>query len=111
VAVISGAILTALLALPGVEGPSQDSRIVTDVAAALAVGLGTMIMVATSTEHPPAAGTALGLVISPWSWSAIVFIMSSALALSIVRIALRPRLVNLLCPLRERTRRHEAPVT
>ena len=40
-------------------------------------------------------GKALGLVISPWSKSAIVFILSSAVMLSIVRIALRPRLGSL----------------
>lgn len=95
-AVISCAILSAILALPAVQGAAQDSRVVTDAAAAMAVGLGTLIMVATNTEHPPAAGTALGLVISPWSWSAIVFVLSSAIVLSVVWIALRPWLVNLL---------------
>ena len=40
-----------------------------------------------STEHPPAAGTALGLVIHGWSWSAVVFILSSALILSVLRSA------------------------
>ena len=53
-------------------------------------------MVVTNTEHPAAAGTALGLVIHDWTWSAVAFIMVSALVLSLIRIALRPRLVDLL---------------
>ena len=53
-------------------------------------------MVVTNTEHPPAAGTALGLVIHDWSWPAEAFIMISALVLSFIRMALRPRLVDLL---------------
>ena len=53
-------------------------------------------MAVTNTEHPPAAGTALGLVIVGWSWSAVLFIMSSAVILSLIRLILRPRLINLL---------------
>jgi hypothetical protein len=53
-------------------------------------------MVVTNTEHPPAAGTALGLVVHGWSGSAVAFTMVSAVALTLVRLALRPRLINLL---------------
>jgi len=95
-AVIAGALISALTMVPIVDSAAQDSRFVADVAAALAVGLGTLLMVSTNTEHPPAAGTAFGLVIYPWSWSAVVFIMSSAVVLSIVRVVLRNKLVNLL---------------
>ena len=64
--------------------------------AALTVGLSIVLMVLTNTEHPPAAGAALGLVIHDWSpWSVGVIIVS-AVALSVLRAALRPRLVNLL---------------
>jgi hypothetical protein len=53
-------------------------------------------MVSTDTEHPPAAGTALGLVIYGWSPSAVFFILSSVIVLSLLRVVLRPRLINLL---------------
>ena len=72
------------------------------MAAALSVGVGIFVMVVTNTEHPPAAGTSLGLVIQCCQpsvgvdWSSISFILVSALLLSIVRIALRDRMVNLL---------------
>ena len=64
--------------------------------AALSVGVGIFGMVATNTEHPPAAGTALGLMIHGWSASAVAFIILGAITLPAVRILLRPRLVNLL---------------
>ena len=54
-------------------------------------------MVLTNTEHPPAAGAALGLVIHDWSLWSVGVILVSAVALSILRAILRPRLVNLLC--------------
>lgn len=92
VAVITGAAFSLILSLVG----QGDSGIFRDVMSALAVGLGMLLMVLTDTEHPPAAGTALGLVIHDWGWPAVVFILSSAVTLSIVRTALRPKLINLL---------------
>ena len=77
--------------------------------AALSVGTGMFAMAITNTEHPPAAGTALGLVIHGWSWSAVVFILSSALALSLMRLALRPRLINLLKTIGSRVDPHGLP--
>ena len=55
-----------------------------------------LVMVLTNTEHPPAAGTALGLLFPGWELSTVVFIVLSALALSAIRILLRPRMINLL---------------
>ncbi len=96
VAVITGSIAAAILQVPSVSSAVQDSRYILDVAAALAVGVEILTMVVTDTEHPLAAGTALGLVIHDWSWSAVGFIMVSALVLSLIRIILKPRLVDLL---------------
>ena len=96
VAILSGSLIFAVLHISAVESVAADVQLVTNVAAALAVGLGILMMVATNTEHPPAAGVALGIVIDPWQWSAIVFVLAGALALSIVRIILRPKMINLL---------------
>ena len=84
-----------LLVLSG-DNTAPDTRFVVDIAAALSVGLGALLMVITNTEHPHAAGAAFALVIDPWSWSAILFVISSAIILSVVRIMLRPKLRNLL---------------
>ena len=95
-AVIVGSTAAAILHIPSVASAVQDSRYILDLIAALAVGIGILTMVFTDTEHPPAAGTALGLVIHEWSWAVVGFVVISALVLSIIRIALRPRLVDLL---------------
>ena len=96
VAVVRGSIFSLIFLIPALESASQESRYITDIMAALSVGLGILAMVATNTEDPPAAGTALGLVVHDWSWSAVVFILSSALILSVLRVVLRPRMINLI---------------
>ncbi len=52
-------------------------------------------MVTTNTEHPPAAGTALGLVAHGWEYQTLVFVLGAALIMSLVRHGLRPRLRDL----------------
>ena len=70
--------------------------LVLDVEAALAVALSIFLMAATDTEHAPAAGTALGVVVHGFGWGLIVFVVSSAIMLSFVHTMLRPRLRDLL---------------
>ncbi len=66
-----------------------------DALGAVAMGLCILLMVLTRMEHPPAAGTALGLVMEDWTWSAVLFVVIGAIALSAVHIALRRRMVDL----------------
>ncbi len=54
-----------------------------------------LFMTITNTEHAPAAGTALGLATSV-PVDSVVFIISAALIISIVRITLHKRLHNLI---------------
>ena len=70
--------------------------LVLDVEAALAVALSIFLMTATDTEHAPAAGTALGVVVHGFGWGLIVFVVSRAIMLSFVHTMLRPRLRDLL---------------
>ncbi len=64
---------------------------------ALAVGIAIFIMVALDVEHPPAAGTALAVVINEVSpIDAFVIIMISAVILSQCRYYLRRRLKDLV---------------
>ncbi|MDA1227846.1 MAG: HPP family protein [Chloroflexi bacterium] len=64
--------------------------------AALSLGLSILFMAVTNTEHPPAAGTALGLIIHGFDWNLVLFVLLSALLMSLIRMVLRPRLTNLL---------------
>jgi hypothetical protein len=52
-------------------------------------------MTITNTEHPPAAGTALGIAAYEWSWEIAVFVLLSAIGLAIIRRLLRRFLVDL----------------
>lgn len=62
---------------------------------ALAVGLSIFLMVVTDTEHPPASGTALGIVAHAWSYQVIIFILACAIGLAVVRRVLRGYLRDL----------------
>jgi CBS-domain-containing membrane protein len=61
-----------------------------------AVGIAIFLMVALDVEHPPAAGTALAVVIKEVSPGVFVTIMTSALILSQCRYYLRHRLKDLI---------------
>lgn len=96
VGVIVGTVYCSILTIPALATVAEDASLLFDVTAALAVGTSILLMVLTDTEHAPAAGTTLGLVVHEWAWSSVVFILVGVLILSAVRIILRPRLINLL---------------
>ena len=85
----------ALLYLTPVGGFAGESAHLTSDLMAAAVGLSILIMVVFNTEHPPAAGTVLGLAVEGWTLSAVFFVLLGAVMLSVVHGVLRPRLVNL----------------
>ena len=95
-AVLVGTAFAGLMGLFGIDGGLVGERLVLQVAGAVSVGFAMFGMVITNTEHPPAAATSLSLVFHEWAISSIVFILGAAFVLSAVRIALRPKLVNLL---------------
>jgi len=55
------------------------------IAYALSVGLATFLMTITNTEHPPAAGTALGVVVGGVSYQVVLFVLLFALGLSLIK--------------------------
>jgi hypothetical protein len=67
-----------------------------DLVAALSVGLAIFMMAATNTEHAPAAGTSLGLVLAGWSLPIVAFVLSAAAALSVTHQLLGHRLRDLI---------------
>jgi len=62
----------------------------------LSVGLSIFIMAITNTEHPPAAGTALGIVVQGWSYSTILVIIITISLLSLTKYLLKPWLKDLV---------------
>ena len=95
-ALLIGGLLSLLLHSALLEPLVEQNSIIFDVMAALSLGLSILLMAVTNTEHPPAAGTALGLIIQGFSWNLVLFVLMSALLMTLIRIVLRPRLTNLL---------------
>ena len=68
----------------------------TVIVGALSVGLAMFLMVITNTEHPPAAGAALGLVATQWHWRTVVVILVGVVLLVLMGRLLRRYLMNLI---------------
>ncbi|MFC2025043.1 HPP family protein [Chloroflexota bacterium] len=66
------------------------------VAVGLSIGLSIFLMTITNTEHPPAAGTAIGIVAHEWSYDTIIFILVFAVSLAVVRRLLKRYLKDLV---------------
>lgn len=65
---------------------------------ALAVGAAILIMIITNTEHAPAAGIALGLVINKWDYVTIIFIILAVIWMYGIKTILRKYLIDLISP-------------
>ncbi|HHE04885.1 MAG TPA: HPP family protein, partial [candidate division WOR-3 bacterium] len=63
---------------------------------ALSVGISLFLMAITDTEHPPAAGMALGLVINTWDYNTLLFIVGAVVVMYSVKRILRPLMVDLI---------------
>ncbi|MCH7907673.1 MAG: HPP family protein [Chloroflexi bacterium] len=95
VSVIVGLAVWGILQLiTGHASTASNTQI--DIFGAAAVGLSVLMMATTNTEHPPAAGTAFGIIVIGFSFTFIAFILSAAVILSLARAILRNRLQNLL---------------
>jgi len=66
------------------------------VCGALATGLAILMMVVTDTEHPPAAGLALGFVLDGYTLETVAVVIIGVAALAGIRWVLRKRLIDLL---------------
>jgi len=88
-------LICSLALQQGLLSDFMSLRFETAVFGSVAVGLAIFLMVIIDMEHPPAAGTALSLVVAEWSAYSIAFIGGASLFLSFVRWALGKRLKNL----------------
>ncbi|MDE2938006.1 MAG: HPP family protein [Chloroflexota bacterium] len=96
VSVIVGTFFSMTFLAPELGDLVSTSQSVRDLFAVLSVGLSMLLMAVTDSEHPPAAGTALGLVITGWTPSAVLFVVLGSVILSVIHLLLRPYLKNLL---------------
>ena len=75
---------------------SPDSGLGRDGLYALAVGSSMFTMAITNTEHPPAAGTALGVVIAGFSARVVLGVVVGVAILAVIHQGLRPFLRDLI---------------
>jgi len=75
---------------------SHETGLFQDVVYALAVGSAMLMMAATNTEHPPAAGTALGVVMAGFSWRLALGVAVGAVVLALIHSLLKPVLRDLV---------------
>lgn len=61
----------------------------------LAVGVSIFIMVVTDTEHPPASGTALGVVMTGITLNVLIAVLLSVIILSVIHRLCKPYLKDL----------------
>jgi len=93
IAIVAGLIIGAIV--HDWAGEPYASSLVTDVAAAVGVGIVMLVMAATDTEHPPAAGTVLGLTLAPNPLSNGLLVVAAALALTSARTIFSRWLIDL----------------
>lgn len=73
----------------------QPALIYSIIMYSLAVGASIFTMVVTDTEHPPAAGTALGVVMTGISLDVFIAVVMSIIILSLIHRLLKPYMRDL----------------
>ena len=73
----------------------EASKVVFAAFAAIGVGFSMFLMAATDTEHPPAAGTALGVLGNSATLELMIFVITSVSLLLVIQLIFRKHLHNL----------------
>ena len=95
VALVLGSAFSAILFLAPVESHLADQALLSNLALAFAVGLAMLLMAITNTEHPPAAGTAIGMATREFDILIFLSIVGAVVLLAILKLVLRPHLRDL----------------
>ena len=97
IAIITGGLFMMVLTFVGLNGLYESYTLFRDILVAVLVVLTIFIMVITDTEHPPAAGTILGICLqNEWSWFSVLFILMSMVIMLFIKSILSTRLINLV---------------
>ena len=95
VALVLGSALSVLLFFGPVEVFLSDMDVLRNFSYALAVGIAVLMMAITNTEHPPAAGTAIGMAAREFDILIFLSIVGAVVMLAIIKLALRPHIRDL----------------
>lgn len=95
-ALLLGSAFSVLLFASPVETFLDDLSPVRNLSLAVSVGLLILAMAVTDTEHPPAAGTVLGMGTRPWELDTTGIIIGAVLLLALIKYLLRSHLRDLM---------------
>ncbi len=96
IGILVGATVSITVGWIQVQYGLEMDRLMAVSGAAVATGLAMFFMVITDTEHPPAAGVALGFVLNEWNLQAIVVVLIGVASISMLKEAYKHRMMNLL---------------
>lgn len=74
-----------LLFLSPVGDFLEQTRVLFDLTLAVSVGALILVMAITDTEHPPAAGTVLGVAMQPWDPVRVAVIIAAVILLALIK--------------------------
>ena len=94
-ALVLGSAFSALLFAGPVEAFLDDTTKIRVLSFAVVVGLMILVMAITDTEHPPAAGIAIGMTSREWEAEIFGGIIGAVLVLAALKVLLRRRLRDL----------------
>ena len=95
-ALLLGSAFALLLFASPIETFLDDLSPVRNLSLAVSVGLLILAMAVTDTEHPPAAGTVLGMATRPWELETAGIIIGAVLLLALIKYFLRSHLRDLI---------------
>ena len=94
-ALVLGSLFSVLLFFEPVHVFLLDADLLRNLGYATAVGAAMLLMAITNTEHPPAAGTALGMASREFDILIFLSIIGAVFLLAVMKLAIRPYLRDL----------------
>ena len=95
VALALGSLFSALLFFGPVQSFLLETELLLNLGYATAVGAAMLLMAITNSEHPPAAGTALGMASREFDILIFLSIIGAVALLAVMKLAIRPYLRDL----------------
>ncbi len=96
ISMVVGVIYSYATVLPSYLHLPVSTETIYVLFSAMAVGGAIFLMVITDTEHPPAAGMALGLVLNSWDYHTLMFILGAVVLMSVLRQLLQKYMIDLV---------------
>ena len=96
ISAIVGVIFCLISRMPHIQSDFLTKSFEMVLCGAFAVGFAIFFMVIFNAEHPPAAGLALALIINPWDYLTIIFLLCIIVLLAIIKKWLGNIMIDLL---------------